>query len=255
MLANYHTHTVRCGHAIGSEREYIENAIMADIKILGFSDHGPQIFDDGYVSGIRMTPAEAYGYVKTLRSLGEEYKNDIKIYVGFESEYFPEIFDRMLSFYRELDVDYVILGQHSLTEEKLGYWVTIPESDCNKLRCYVDEVIEGASTGVYSYIAHPDVFKFIGDCDLYYDEMKRLCESAKKLSIPLEVNMLGLAEGRHYPSERFYKIAAEVGNDVIIGCDAHQPQALSDTFWQKKAREFAESFGLHVLDGIKLIKP
>ena len=27
MLANYHTHTIRCKHAVGSEREYIESAI------------------------------------------------------------------------------------------------------------------------------------------------------------------------------------------------------------------------------------
>ena len=71
----------------------------------------------------------------------------------------------------------------------------------------------------------------------------------------LEINMLGIMTGRHYPSERFYKIAAEVGNNVVIGCDAHKPEALSDVFWQKKSREFAESFGLNVLDEIKLIKP
>ena len=92
MLANYHTHTPRCGHAIGSEREYIENAIKANIKTLGFSDHGPHIFDDDFVSGTRMTPKEAYEYVKILRDMAEEYKNDIKIRVGFETEYFPKTF-------------------------------------------------------------------------------------------------------------------------------------------------------------------
>ena len=39
MLANYHTHTPRCGHAIGSERQYIERAIEEGFKVLGFSDH------------------------------------------------------------------------------------------------------------------------------------------------------------------------------------------------------------------------
>ena len=29
MKANYHTHTVRCRHAVGDEHEYIENAIAA----------------------------------------------------------------------------------------------------------------------------------------------------------------------------------------------------------------------------------
>ena len=38
---NYHTHTRRCGHAVGTEEEYVVNAIKAGIKILGFSDHAP----------------------------------------------------------------------------------------------------------------------------------------------------------------------------------------------------------------------
>ena len=38
MIANYHTHTWRCRHADGTEREYVERAIEGGLKILGFSD-------------------------------------------------------------------------------------------------------------------------------------------------------------------------------------------------------------------------
>ena len=41
--ANYHTHTTRCKHANGTEREYIEKAIEAGYQVLGFSDHSPYI--------------------------------------------------------------------------------------------------------------------------------------------------------------------------------------------------------------------
>ena len=42
LIANYHTHTYRCGHAsMAPEREYVEKAIASGIKILGFSDHTP----------------------------------------------------------------------------------------------------------------------------------------------------------------------------------------------------------------------
>ena len=30
MIANYHTHTWRCKHAVGTEREYVEQAIAAN---------------------------------------------------------------------------------------------------------------------------------------------------------------------------------------------------------------------------------
>ena len=67
LKANYHTHTYRCQHAYGSEREYIEAAIRMGIAELGFSDHVPCPFKDGYVSGIRMTMEQAPEYVYAIR--------------------------------------------------------------------------------------------------------------------------------------------------------------------------------------------
>ena len=72
MKANYHTHTPRCNHATGSEREYIEQGLKRKLEILGFADHSPQVFDD-YVSGFRMRPEQLEDYVMTLRQLREEY--------------------------------------------------------------------------------------------------------------------------------------------------------------------------------------
>ena len=48
MDYNYHTHTYRCGHAIGEDEEYIKVSIQNGIKHLGFSDHIPFAFPDGY---------------------------------------------------------------------------------------------------------------------------------------------------------------------------------------------------------------
>ena len=38
MIANYHTHTTRCNHAYGTEREYVENAVSRGLKIFGFAE-------------------------------------------------------------------------------------------------------------------------------------------------------------------------------------------------------------------------
>ena len=87
-----HTHTFRCGHASGTEREYIENAIAAGFDTLGFSDHAPYVFRDGYYSGFRMRPELQEDYVTTLLALREEYKGKIDIKIGYEAEYYPEFF-------------------------------------------------------------------------------------------------------------------------------------------------------------------
>ena len=36
MLKNYHTHTARCGHAWGTDDEFIQAAIDAGYTTLGF---------------------------------------------------------------------------------------------------------------------------------------------------------------------------------------------------------------------------
>ena len=78
MIANYHTHTYRCNHAHGEDREYIENAIKGNMKILGFSDHCPWIYTNGYVSSTRMLPSQLDDYFTSLESLKKEYQKDIK---------------------------------------------------------------------------------------------------------------------------------------------------------------------------------
>ena len=95
MKFNLHTHTVRCNHAVGSEREYVEQAIKAGVKVLGFADHTPQIYGNSHHSGMRMNIRDAEGYVNVVNSLKEEYKDDITILLGFEVEYYPDCFERL----------------------------------------------------------------------------------------------------------------------------------------------------------------
>lgn len=255
MYANYHTHTKRCGHAVGEEREYIENAIKAGMKELGFADHSPQVFGTGYVSGMRMKPEEAEGYFKTLGALREEYKNDIKIYIGFEAEYFPAIFDKLTALAHRFDCDYFIMGQHWPFNEDPAFDTSGSLGMEERISTYVSQVIKGLSTGKFTYLAHPDMMNYTGDEGVYHDEMTRLCKYVKSIGMPLEVNMLGFWDHRCYPSDRFFGIAAEVGCELIIGCDAHDPAALIDTETQNRCRAWAERFGLNILDRINLVKP
>ena len=252
MIANYHTHTPLCNHAVGDMREYIEAAIESGIKKLGFSDHSPQFFDDGFVSHIRMLPSEAEGYVRSVRLLAEEYKSDIEIFVGFEAEYFPSIFDRLQAFCRDYGVDYLIMGQHTLTTERMNIWASTPREDKSILTRYVDEVLEGMLTGSFSCLCHPDVLHYTGDDEEFYlSESRRLCEGAKALGIPLEINMLGLMTSRHYPSDRFFSIAKTVGNDFIVGVDAHEPSSLTNHVDTPKLKDFLSRNGITPLEDLR----
>ena len=247
LIANYHTHTYRCKHAYDTEREYIEEAIRLGIKKLGFSDHIPCPFTDGYVSGIRMTMEEAAEYVDTIRNLGEEYRDDIKIYVGFEAEYIKEFYQKQMDMFNKLNCDYLIMGQHFTKSEKLGPYSGEQTTEKQRLTNYVDSVIEGMATGSYKYLVHPDLINYVGDNDIYSDEMSRLCNELKRMDIPLEINILGIGEKKHYPNPKFWEIAAKTGNKVILGLDAHCIRHMGDVSSYKKAMELVKKYNLNLI--------
>lgn len=89
-MKNYHTHTTRCMHAIGSEEEYILAAISAGYTELGFSDHTPWHYESGYHATMRMDESQLEDYVHTLSVLRDKYKDKISIKIGLECEYFED---------------------------------------------------------------------------------------------------------------------------------------------------------------------
>ncbi len=255
IYANYHTHTYRCGHATGEDREYVEKAIECGYKILGFSDHTPYPVP-GFVSGMRMKLEETDGYFASLESLRKEYKDDIDIYFGVEAEYFPEYFDALTEFLRDYPLDYMIMGNHFVPCEHKGTYIGGDFKDPAALHMYTKNVIEGLSTGRFMYLAHPDLPRYTGpnkeeELEKCYRE---ICAAALRLNIPLEINMLGYTRrpASVYPNDKFFDIAKETGNDVIIGVDAHFPEALANEVAIDSCVEMATSRGLNLLKEIKI---
>ena len=205
MIANYHTHTWRCNHAYGIEKQYIENAVRAGMRILGFSDHTPYPFPQGYVGPDKMLPSQLEDYVDTVLRLRDEYRDDIEIHLGLEAEYYPDLFEAMLELLRPYPVDYMILAQHFNDSRETIYNPHLQLSR-EALHQYVDMVVAGMETGKYSCVAHPDLFYFAGPDRVYQREMARICRRAKELDVPLEINILGLREGRCYPNDRFWPL-------------------------------------------------
>lgn len=255
MTENYHTHTARCRHATGTEREYIETAIERGLRVLGFSDHCPQFFPGEFYSNFRMRPEEADGYIQTLCDLRKEYRQDIDIKIGFETEYYPEIFGDFLKFVEPYELDYLILGQHFIDNEYDTHIYAYSYGNTPEiLKKYVDQCLEALSTGKFSYIAHPDLLVFNGDEGIFKKEYRRLCEGAKKHNIPLEINFLGLGAGRAYPTEEFFSIAKEVGNDIIFGADAHSPDDVCNPNVLETAKAFADKLGIVPIETLSLRK-
>ena len=233
-------------HAAGYDKEYIEEAIANGLDTLGFSDHAPYVYPDGYVSYYKMVPDELPEYVSALSHLREIYRGKIDIHIGLEAEYYPPIFDKALELWRENKIEYLILGQHYINEE----WGSAPLHSFaplgdEELVLYTDLCIEALHTGYFSAVAHPDLLNYNGgSSELYAREARRLIKAAIETDTPLEYNLLGLRGGRHYPNPSFWREAAKLSPKVILGCDAHEPESVAYPENVKMALADLKGYGL-----------
>lgn len=251
---NYHTHTTRCHHAVGKDEEYVLAAIRGGFTELGFSDHACWNYESSFRPRIRMTLSEFEGYLESIRSLKEKYKDQISILIGMECEYFPKYMGWLENFVREKKLDYIIFGNHYDTTDEYGEYYGRACADDRMLVKYVDDCIAGLSTGLYSYLAHPDLFMRARDSfdSAAQRQSERLCRWCKENGAVLEFNLEGarMCEERHvswYPCQEFWEIAAAYGNDVIIGVDAHDPRSLSANPYYEAAAGYLEKLGMNLL--------
>ena len=252
MDFNFHTHTRRCGHATGTEREYIEAAIAVGVKEMGFSDHAPWIAPDlGKEMSYVVPYAKVEDYVNTVKACREEYRDRIAIHLGFEAEYDPVDPEEMI----RLGAEYLILGQHFYKAPDGTYIYAGFYGYEHLLPSYVDAVIKGIRSGYYTYVAHPDVFNFKSDdISFYQKEMARLCEAAADADMPLEINFLGIREGRYYPNNAFLAMVKAADAPVTFGFDAHSPSAAADLASVPKAMALVEKYGLRYIGKPKLVR-
>jgi len=253
LIYNYHTHTVRCSHASGSVEEYIKVAIQNGIKYMGFSDHSPFAFPDGYESPHRVPLSEAKDYFNEIDALRKKYINEIDIKIGFEMEYYPKHFDEMLDIAKKSGAEYLILGQHFLRNEYPdGIPSSAPTDSVDNLIEYSDTVVRAIKSGVFTYIAHPDMINFTGDKDIYVNEMHKICVAAREENVPLEINFLGIRTYRNYPRDLFWKIAGEEKSPITFGFDAHDAPSAFDGESLKTAKALVEKYNLNYIGKPKL---
>ncbi len=259
MIANYHTHTKRCHHAIGEDEDYVKAAIKMGLKTLGFSDHSPWNYQSGFKPRMRMELKEFEGYLKSIRELKVKYADKINILVGVEAEYFPEYMEWFRNFKKEYELDYVLFGNHFYPDDEKGRYFGRACDDDDFLKVYVNNCIDGLNTGLYNYLAHPDLFMRSRD---YFDEMclwasEKICAYAKERDVILEYNLEGLRNGSYgyeigYPSVDFWKVAQKYKVKAIVGVDAHDPRSLENSERIDYAYQFLNSLGLEVVKELKL---
>ncbi|MBR6425627.1 MAG: histidinol-phosphatase [Oscillospiraceae bacterium] len=243
LVANYHTHTKRCKHASGTDREYIEAAIQAGIRILGFSDHMPWVDAPEFVRS-RMDVSELDDYFQSLSDLKTEYRDRIEIHLGFEAEFYPDLMEHQLKVLEQYPCEYLLLGQHFSSHGPGTAYYGRPFDSAELLQQYTDLAVQGLERGAFLYLAHPDLPNFQGDPGCLNACYEQLIDAALRTDTPLEINVLGLRGGRNYPNPDFVALAARRGCRMIVGVDAHAPEQLLSAELIAQAQAMATDLGV-----------
>ena len=242
MKTNYHTHTTRCLHAVGTDEAYVQSALKGGYQVLGFSEHTPWKYRTDYVADMRMLPDQLPDYVESLQALREKYKGQIDIKIGLECEYFPDYLHWLKEQIKQYRLDYIIFGNHFYhTDEKFPYFGHHCDTR-DMLDLYEESAIEGMETGLYCCLAHPELFmrsypQWDHHCTLI---SRHICRTAARLGIPLEYNIGYMAYNeahglQTYPHPDFWRIAANEGCTAIIGLDAHNNADLENATYYNRA--------------------
>lgn len=261
---NYHTHMQYCNHAKGMVIDYIQMANDLGMSEIGMTDHAP-------IPATFLTETEYdknYGYDNMDLSLVDDYLNQIeeckkkfpnlKIYSGFESEFLEE----RESFYRDLrkKVDYMNFGVHFFRYK--GRVVnTYTDMTPEVLKGYVKNIENGLKSGIFNTLCHPDLYMFDykdKNGNRTFDEVCKwaahtICELAVKYDTYIEVNCNGFRYVKdyndksqwRYPYPDFWEIAKNYPVKIIIGADAHEPEALGNQNVEAAIR-FAKEMNLNI---------
>lgn len=259
VKANYHTHTRRCNHAYGTDEEYVLAAIEAGYTKLGFSDHTPWKYDSDFKATMRMDIEGFEDYKNSVLSLKDKYKDQIEIYLGLETEYFPKYMDWYKEFIKENNIDYVIFGNHYYKTDELQIYYGYVCKDNKYLELYKDDCINGMKTGIYSYLCHPDLFMLARSWD--EDSIRiseEITDAAIKYDFILEYNLQGSKKAlecdmvdKLYPHPEFFKMAGRKGCKVIIGVDAHEPLSLLSNKLYMDSVKRLKDYGCVLLEDIE----
>lgn len=173
-------------------------------------------------------------------------KENIKLYVGFEVDFFTYNgwLEELKEFLSQLDYDYLVSGNHFMPDDS---GETILNIDCVKGRTEsikdLSEYIvrhfaamkRSAESGLFSFLAHIDYVRKLGDniCgpSMYIKNKKEVLEALHKNGVGIEVSTKGLRKiNDFYPCAQILDEIAEMGIKTVISDDAHELDELGADF-------------------------
>ncbi len=254
-----HSHTFRCGHAVGDIEDYVSLAVEQGYKIYGVADH---VFLPGvYQPTIRGDYSLLDEYIKEFNRVKEKYQDSVEMFLGFECEYSDDFVDYYRSLLEEKGFHFLICGQHMRLDKqgfKSGYFGKDLPLDWS-LATYKKDIVDAMKSGLFLYIAHPDLF-FVGAHEVN-DQYKKMTQDVIEVALQndavLEINVHGFLRTRHhkdgeytieYPALYFWQEVAKTSIRVVCGGDFHNPNEIGNKKLNDQLEELIKKSGIQLAD-------
>lgn len=238
MKFDLHTHHERCGHALGTIRDYIEAGIRHGLDVIGISDHSPYFGSavDQEQPGIAMAKSEFGRYIDEVLKLKQEYSGKIDVLLGVESDFFPEHAELYRQMYEPYPFDYIIGSVHlsggvSIFNKKRWNGLT-DKQKIEQKELYYDLIQQSARSGIFQILGHIDAMRgfYPAFADIPTDAVDKTLEIIAAQDIAIEINTSGKTKdcGGWYPIDAVLERANHYGVRVTFGSDAHKPERVGD---------------------------
>ncbi len=231
---DYHTHTRRCGHAVGTAVEYVEAARTRGLAGIGVCDHLPLIGRRD--AELTMAVSDLDDYVDEVLELRRAYPGYVLL--GIEADYEPETFGEARALLDCYPFDYVIGSVHFLDgwgfddPRNAAEWAERDVLDVY-LR-YFERVSEAAESGAFTILGHLDLVKKFGHRPPEPPQaaMQALVERVARTGTAVEINTAGLRKpvAEMYPGPDLLGLLYRSGVPLTFGSDAHRPEEVGTDF-------------------------
>ncbi len=166
----------------------------------------------------------------------------VEVLFGIEAEVFPnaEKLESMKAVLATEQFDF-ILGSlhHQLPIFRRWLSEQNHNTDQDKIDAYFSALAEGAASGLYNSMSHPDVIRIYGTIDSFEPEdheatISNFLRTLVKHDVHMEVNTSGLTKGVYkiHPDPIILGWAQKLGVRLTIGSDSHNPKQVGQYFTQ-----------------------
>ncbi len=259
MLTDYHVHlredsdhrpAFEEAFTEGNVARYVDAAAAAGIGELGASEHIHRFAQSlelwTHPFWERNATDDLSAYCEFVRST--------PLRLGIEMDFVPGAEDRTATMLDAGGFDYVIgsvhfVGDRAVDHDAFDIWENGRGAD-EIWRRYFELIAEAARSGLFDFLAHPDLVKKWGsarpaperDPRFYFEPA---VEAIAAADVTVEVSTAGLRKevGEVYPSASLAEMLVEAGVTFVISSDAHNPAQVGHEY--DRAVKMMRDWGIH----------